>query len=384
MNTELSFEQAKENLRDGLKYHYGSCLHEIENPEPVAYLEGKVVMDAYIGKDNNFRVSTYLLTDMLKEDEYEGIYRSVLQQLGKEPGRIIFIFYMPEQYDEWLDEVGQYLEGTERLWITQLDERSENALESQIEWMYDVLDGVIWRVGCCTGKDDRLVLLMNKEICPECGKTVWIPDYVLVTAGHDVSLDSKPWLLALNSIFKHSPSTVSQIADSYNVHEDVGGLMHYHGKYGFDITCKSCKAKVVEYDKPTWLYYQYELGPTWFRWNEFESLPDDVKLISIGNVSFDIKDVDLLVNETTLMDGVIFKGEHSIHEKVVKPVIKSKFKDLIEDMYAIERHLLKHPAFTADLKGSWAGLIVDHIYQACQGYAQLVFKVLHKKIEEDM
>lgn len=73
----VSLEEAKKNIRQELKSHYGENLVEIVGSPLVKHLQNDLVIDATVDVDKKFRITVYLNTRDMVDDEPNGKNRLI-------------------------------------------------------------------------------------------------------------------------------------------------------------------------------------------------------------------------------------------------------------------------------------------------------------------
>jgi predicted RNA-binding Zn-ribbon protein involved in translation (DUF1610 family) len=181
--------------------------------------------------------------------------------MKEKPGRMIIIFEATDiDYEEsWLADDYPDIYNIENLWVLRLDKLEWDALEEQLNQMFNILDGKVWKVGCSTGLNKDMYLLMVEKECPKCGQKVWIPDHILLSALPVHDFTEKPWLYSLESILIYSMDMIRQVADVYNKHKKNGGVMRL-GEKGFSVDCNCCGTETIKFDEKDREYFYFEVG----------------------------------------------------------------------------------------------------------------------------
>lgn len=141
----VSLEEAKKNIRQELKSHYGENLAEIVGSPLVKHLQNDLVIDATVDVDKKFRITVYLNTRDMVDDEPNELYESAQEILKDNPNHIIIILDAVDMdYDEsWLGGDYPEFDKTEGLWVLPMGELTHNALKEQVNQMFNVLDGKV-------------------------------------------------------------------------------------------------------------------------------------------------------------------------------------------------------------------------------------------------
>lgn len=380
----VSLEEAKKNIRQELKSHYGENLAEIVGSPLVKHLQNDLVIDATVDVDKKFRITVYLNTRDMVDDEPNELYESAQEILKDNPNHIIIILDAVDMdYDEsWLGGDYPEFDKTEGLWVLPMGELTHNALKEQVNQMFNVLDGKVWKIGCRPGHNKDMHLLMIERKCPKCGQKVWVPDHIVFSVLPVENYTEKPWIYSLESIHVYCMNTVRQIADIYNKSKSYGGLMNAD-KVGFKVDCACCGTETINFKEADREWFQHEQSNIWYLWPELEEIPSDMKLIPLSDVDLSMEDVDTVNGCISCMDGVIFLGEYSLVDFIQKTAKEEEWDRLIEDVTVIELHLMNGPMFKAKMPGSLAEIAVSYCHETLFQYAKMCTKSVNTIIGKE-
>lgn len=369
MKQEITFEYAREVIRQKLQNAYGTQLHEITDSEPLAQVADSLVMDAYIGREQKIRISIYFNMRDLYEEESGLLYESALCQIAGNPDHIIIVCHMTDEDEvDWIDQDYYNIDKIEGFWVVPGYGKTKETFDEMNATVFRILNGSRFKAGCRTGINKGLTLLMVKAECPECGETLWIPDSILLPAFHTADNINKDWLLSFESIFKYSHQTIAQIADTYNSMDTKLGTMQMNPEYGFRMCCHRCGRQYRDYDKSVCEYFEHEINDEWLNWLERENLDDTVRLLPLNTVALNLADVNMLTSNISSCDGFLFMGIYDIRDFIHKPMVVCSSDELIQNFLSIRRHIDTFPLYQMDLGSSYAEFDKQFIFTGFSSY----------------
>lgn len=383
MKKEITFEYARDIIRQKLQNTYGSHLHEITGSEPLDPVSDSLVMDTYIGSEHKFRISIYFNMRDLYEEEPGLLYESALRQMAANPDHIIIVCHMTDEDEvDWIDQDWFNIDKVEGLWLVPGYDKTEDTFQEMTSTIFRILNGSRFKVGCRSGVNKGLTLLMVKAECPECGETLWIPDSILLPAFQSTGKSHKDWLLSFESIFKYDHDTIARIAETYNSMDTKLGTMQMNPEYGFRMCCHRCGTQYRDYDKSVCEYYEHEMNDEWLKWIESENLDDTVKLLPLSTISLNMSDVNMLTSNMSCGDGFLFMDIYDIEEFINKPMVECSDEELMNNVLSVHRHMLSFPPFRMDMGTSYAELDNQFVFTVLSSYLDHASQLIKSHFNE--
>lgn len=374
-----NFEWARERIRAGLKHQYGVYLNEVKDAVRLDTVAEGLVIDATLDAERKFRVTVYLNTRELDEDEPSKLCMDAYAQLEDNPDRIIIVVdFLDDESESWLEDTDLEVDKMEGFWVIRSQGNNEKSLDYVMGEIFDILNGKQWKIGCRQGRGNNLNLLAVEQKCPRCGKTVWVPDHLLLSVIPTDNQVEKPWIISLASIHRYSVETIRQIAATFNAISPAIGRMTVEDSGAFTVHCSGCGEKVADLKESDRDWFQHEMGDLWYRWIDLNVIPDDVKMIPMQDVRLNYEDVDNINSSIDCMEGVVFMGEYSISELFSKSFASKRWDEWMSDIHVIQRHLLSSPMFKAKIPGTLAEIETNMYHEMLYGYAHTAIQAINK------
>ena len=346
----IDIEKVKEIILSRTHEHYAPNLRPLDGMGFLPCLQESGILDAYIGTDKSFRLSIYLHQGEWDEDKQTEILQEVQLWCGMHPEHFIFLIEVGDEENyPWSEDEMITIDNCNGFWTFNVENERPD-LDYVLKTMFNILDGFEWKLSCRVGKNEGLILLLKQETCPHCGQIVWIPDYLAMTILKPTTLSRKPILLSLQSIHNYSDDVYEQIRQLL-LHKHKGLCLPSERKnHCFHVDCPSCSKEVIQFNAADAEYYQFECGPTWYDWCNADTVPKNIKLLSIPDINLNLNDVEQMNSSYTAGEGFASFGTYSIDEFIHSEFGTRRLDRCLSNQYIIRRHLNTHPAFRLKLK----------------------------------